>query len=409
MRKASIVAALLLLTPAMSHAKSLEDLLVEKGVITKGEAREATGNAPAKVYYNGGTRFDFADAGFSSQINTLIQTRYTFTDADEDAGDMNTSSFDVNHAQLKIKGNALHEEFSYGFMADFVGASSSGTKTPALKDAYVAWNGCDWFTLKMGQFKTGISRQWNTGDENQQFADRSIVSDYFSFGRQAGAHASTSLMDGALTLGAGIFNGESDGEGTNRSGVDTKHNGIINARYNVMGKMDPYVESDVDWTENPALNIGAAYAHTNFNQTVGTGDNAVLNDFGGDVVDVDANFKYQGISINGEYFVANANPDIGEDYDSQGFYAQAGYFLKPKTLEVAVRYGLIDCDDGKSGGLCSANNLDSINQVTAGINYYWWKHQMKAQFGYDLISQDALGSDDNSNTNRWMLQLSSYL
>lgn len=409
MRKASILAALLLLAPSISHAKTLEDLLVEKGVISKGEAKEALGNAPAKVYYNGGTRLDFADAGFTSKINTLIQTRYAFDDNDEDVGDHNVSSFDIERAKLYITGNALHEEFSYALVTNFVGNHDGDAKAPQLDDAWLRWNGCDWFSVQMGQWKTGVSRQFVSGDQNLQFADRSIASDYFSLGRQAGAMAATSLMDGALTLSAGIYNGESDGEGINRSGVDTKHTGVLNARYNVMGSQDPYVEGDIDWTEAPALNIGAAYAHANFNRVTGAGDTAFLNDTGADIVNVDANFKYMGFSLAGEYYVANVNPDVGEDQSPQGFYVQAGYFLKPKTLEVAARYALIDCDDGKAGGSCGAQGLDSINEAGASVNYYWWKNQLKAQLGYDIISRDFVGSDDNSNSNRWILQLSAYL
>lgn len=402
MRKASILAALLLLAPSISHAKTLEDLLVEKGVISKGEAKEATGNAPAKVYYNGGTRVDFADAGFTTKINTLIQTRYTFFDGDEDIGDHNVSSFDVERAKLYITGNALHEEFSYALVSQFAGEGAH------LDDAWLRWNGCDWFSVQMGQWKTGVSRQFVSGDQNLQFADRSIASEYFDLGRQAGAMVTTSLMDGALTLGAGIYNGESDGEGQNASGVDTKHTGILNARYNVMGKQDPYVEGDIDWTEEAALNVGAAYGHANYNRTTGTGDAAFLNDTGADIVNIDANFKYMGLGISGEYYVANVNPDVGEDQSPQGFYVQAGYFLKPKTLEVAARYALIDCDDGKAGGVCGAG-LDSINEAGVSVNYHWWKNQLKAQLGYDLVSYDVLGDGDNSNANRWILQLSAYL
>ncbi len=399
MRKASILAALLLLTPALSHAKTLEDLLVEKGVISKGEAKEAIGNAPAKVYYNGGTRIDFADVGFTAKINTLLQTRYTFSDNDEDVGDRNTSSFDINKARLSVGGNALHEEFAYYLNTDFSG------DTAELADGWVQWNGCDWFSVKMGQFKTGISRQYNASEHTLQFADRSLASEYFDYGRQTGAHFSTNLMDGALKLGAGIFNGNSDGEGQNLSGKDTKHLGIVNARYNVMGKIDSNVEGDIDWTEAPAMDIGVAYAHSQSENSI---SDTAMDQFDEDTINVDANFKSNGFSLHGEYFVSTAEGDNSDvEADTQGFYVQGGYFLKPKTLEVAARYSLVDCDDGKGSGDCSG--FEHVNQVSASINYHWWKNQMKAQFGYDIISAEPVGTNDNTNSNRWILQLSAYL
>ena len=51
MRKLTVLAALLLLVPTVSQAKSLEDLLVEKGVITKSEARGSSHDSGAKVYW----------------------------------------------------------------------------------------------------------------------------------------------------------------------------------------------------------------------------------------------------------------------------------------------------------------------------------------------------------------------
>ena len=399
MRKASILAALLLLAPAVSQAKTLEDLLVEKGVISKGEAKEAAG-APAKVYYNGGTRFDFADAGVTAQVNTMIITRYTYRDGDEDFADTNSSSFDVNQARIKVSGSALHEEFNYAVNGDFVGTSTDGTKSASLKDAWIQWNGCDWFQARMGQFKTGTSRQYNTDDYQLQFADRTIVSDNFDLGRQAGLRGSASAMDGALDLSAGIYNGESNGEGTNRSGVDTDHTGIVTARWNAMGKMNAMSEGDVDWTDDAAVNVGASYAASSY-----TADQ----DYDTNTITVDANLKTQGFSLHGEYFVADVEPDVGDSVTPQGFYVQAGYFLKPKTLEIAARYGLLDCDDGQAvRGECAAG-VDQVNQASASINYYWWKHNVKAQFGYDNVSKDFSEGDTNQSTNRWMLQLVSYL
>lgn len=405
MRKASILAALLLVAPAVSQAKTLEDLLVEKGVITKGEAKQAVGSAPAKVYYNNGTRFDFSDVGFTTKINTLIQTRYTFNDQDEEAGGRNTSSFDVERARLYVTGNALHEEFSYGINADFVGDSNdSGEKSASLKDAYIAWHGCDWFTLKTGQFKTGLGRQFNASDYQLQFADRSVTSDYFDFGRQAGATASTDLMDGALKLTAGVFNGESTGEGTNLSGNDTRHTGILSARYNVMGQIDSSAEGDIDWTEDAAADVGVSYAHSSANTVTETTSDQPE----GNTVSADVNFKYSGWGFNGEYFVSTTDSDLSDDdVNTQGFYVQGGYFIKPKTLELAARYALIDCDDGAGAGICSG--LDSIDEVSASVNYHWWKHNIKAQLGWVWLSEDAGDGADEVEDNRWLIQLSSYL
>src|SRR5262249_51589103 len=126
MRKSLIIAAALLVAaPAVSQAKTLEELLVEKGGITKTEAKNAgTSSAASKMYWNNGTRFEFPDNGFTAGFATHLEQRYEFFDDDEDFGGRDTSSFEVTKARLIISGTAMHNEFSYYLMPDFVGSKS---------------------------------------------------------------------------------------------------------------------------------------------------------------------------------------------------------------------------------------------------------------------------------------------
>lgn len=407
MRKSILLAGLILLTPAISQAKTLEELLVEKGVITKGEGAAASEGAPGSLSWKNGNRMSYPSEGVTATVATQLQNRYTFTDNDEDSGKGNTSSFDTRRARIIVSGTALHEEFSYVVQTDFVGTKDEdGTKSPDLRDAYIKWAACDWLSLKFGQMKTAISRQENTSSSKLQFVDRSVVSDYMELGRQGGIQASTDLADGMINVAAGMYNGESDGEGRNLSGVDTKETGVLNLRVNALGKMDSYEEGDVNWTEDTAVTVGAAYAHSALNTDVGAG----LEDADKDTISIDANLKSEGLSVHAEYFYQNQDADsYADSVDANGFYVQAGYFLDPKVLEIAARYALLDCDDGKAGGDCSGNN--NINQVAATINYYFKKHNLKAQLGYEFNNEDPEGGDDDDdiNTNKWIFQVSAYM
>ena len=420
MRKASILAAALLLTPALSQAKTLEELLVEKGVITKGEAMSAAPSAmqQGKVYYNKGTTFEFPDAGFTSKINVLLQNRYQYTDNDNDSGERDTSSFDVVRARLVVSGTALHDEFAYKIEPDFVGNHEGSQKVSEVKDAWVAWNNCDWSKIMIGQFKTMYGRQELANDYALQHPDRTLVSDYMAFGRQPGLAGQASLMGGKLVLDAGIFNGTSTGESVNASGnftgnarntsgVDNRELGIIHAQWNAMGKMDTKEEGDIDYTEELALTIGGAYAHNKAN---------IISDDAGDVstrnnrAAADVNAKYRGLGAHLEVFNdAYKNEDTKAKAEPTGGYAQVGYFLKPKVFEIAGRYGILDCDDGKAAGICSG--LDKVNEAGASLNYHWWRHQLKGQLAYTLVNKDLPGdgSDGDTNENRWMFQLTAYL
>ena len=436
MRKASFIAALLLLAPTFSQAKTLEDLLVEKGVITKGEAVTTTASesGPAKVYYNEGTRIDFPDAGFTAQINTMIQARYGFYDEDEDAarrdsdppvsfngagGRVNRSSFDVHRARISVSGTALYQEFAYMVEGDFVGTAtedelagreSDNSKNTTLKDAWIQWQPCQEYATRIGQFRNVFSRQSGTHDAKQQFADRSVVSEHYGLGRMQGINQSAALADGKFVVNAGIFNGTSDLEGTNASGIDTNHLGVVGVRFNPTGTMDPSEEGDVNHTEDLATTVGLSYVMAEAHNDVGLGRQE---DTEFDAANADFGLKYKGFSLQAEYYWRNADlqHDDFDAVETNGGYIQAGLFLKPKTWEIAGRYGYLDCDNGRAGGYCEGN--DNVNEAAATINYYWWKHQLKAQLGYYFINEDRAGvnndqSGSDANTNKWLFQLSSY-
>lgn len=390
MRKLTSLVALLLLAPAITHANSLDELLADKGITAnKGEAK-AAGSEMAKTYYSSGTRFEFPDTGFTTKLNTLIQTRYEFTDNDKGTPDV--SGFDVTKARIGVSGTALHNEFSYMLEGDFAGQSAS------LTDAYIQWQACDNVWARMGQWKTPLSRQYNTHEAKLQFVDRSKASDAFSLGRNQGLSFGTSMMDGQLGFGAGIWNGVSTGEGQNRPAVDNDHAFHVGVRYNPMGSMDVSEEGDLGWTEDAAVSVGAAYVNAP-NTTDSSGLVAVQSDI--QDLSVDANLKYQGFSLHGEFFWEEIDPDGADKVTPLGFYVQAGYFVMPKKLEIAARYGLVDPDNSAL--------YDKENQVTAGVNYYFWAHQLKASFNYDYVQQkDVAGGTEDVSTDRWILGVSGW-
>jgi len=400
-----IAASLLLLAPA-SHAKTLEELLVEKGVITKAEASASTGNSASKVYWNKGTHIDSADSGVTSTVKVGVQPRYTFTDNDRDgSSEPNASSFDVNLARVKLSGSGMDGEWEYELEGDWAKGGADNANTTKLSNAYVQWNNCDWSSIRLGQFKTGVGRQYNTTEFAQQFADRSLPAQAYNLGRQQGLAGMLDLMDGRLKLGAGIFNGGSTGEGENLPGNDTNHTGVVNASFDVIGTMDRGSEGDVNQTENLAWDIGAAYGFTE-------DDYAATETFAADtfkvhLVSVDTGVKVKGFSLQGEYFWQDVDSDLsGETVSDNGAYVQAGYFIMPKKWEVAVRWGLVSCDEESQYALCTG--VDDYNEAAAAINYYIMGHSLKAGLNYSIINVDPNTGEDYKN-NRWIFQVSSIL
>ncbi len=374
MHKAGILVAALLLLPAVSQAKTLDELLVERGVVAK-DGYAAGGMSAGRVYYDNGTRVEFPDNGFTFGINTQFITRYDYTDVDGAADEI--SEFSVESARVVVSGSALNKEFEYMVSGDFV-------DSPSIKDAWLKWNACDWVWAKMGRYKTGVSRQWNNHDTKLQFADRSIASERYNFGRSEGLSVGGG-MEG-FSWGLAAFNDASDAE-------NTDHLWIANARYS-MGDINAYAEGDVDNSADHGFTVGAAYAMSDSDSvtfdTFAAGEDVT-------VLNLDAMWKFQGWSLAGEWYTAEE--DGGDDRDEDGWYAQAGYFIIPSELEVAGRYSMVSYDDS-----------DARDQTTGwdlGLNYYWWKHQLKAQLNYSQSTDEARGGAE-TDTDRFILQLVSW-
>ena len=296
-------------------------------------------------------------------------------------------------------GTALNSEFEYKAEAEL-----GGTTSARATDVYLQWNACDWGSLRMGQWKTPISRQYNTSFSLLQFVDRTVVSNLASFGRQNGAGVKTKLMDDQLELGATIVNGRSTGEGQDLPGNDNKVGGFVQARYAAMGEQNPYEESDVAQTKDAALSIGAAYGFEK--DAFYEEDVDITDDHDIQALSVDTIFKLEGFSLALEYFWKQSDPELSEKSTLNGGYVQLGYFLAPKEVELAARYGIADCDDGRVYGECIGNK--TINQATAGLNYYWWGQHLKAQLNYDFVQEDAVEGAKDTNTNKYTLALASW-
>ena len=388
MRKLLLIAALAMVFPISSQAKTLDDLLVEKGVVSE-EGRAS--NHGSKVYWNKGTRLEFPDTGFSTNVFTEIRTRYEFFDASDKTDESNSSNVDVRNARIGVSGHMLNREFTYFVKAALTSEQAVENdliENAGLLDAYITWAPCDMGSVTLGQFKSAISRQYNTALVNLQLPDRSVVSDHFTLGRHQGAAFALDAIDGVSIVGQVL-----NGEGINGVGDNTDHVYAVAVRVPLAGEIDSFSESDVEHTQDLAADIGAAYAYIK------------EGDLDHSVISADLNVKSNGLSANLEYFQGNQDVAGGSSITDRGGYAQAGYFLTPKELEIAARYGYLDCETGE--GLCMGDG-SKVNEASVALNYYWWKHHLKGQVGYSYINQDAGGGAEDINSNRWLLQLSGW-
>jgi hypothetical protein len=66
-----------------------------------------------------------------------------------------------------------------------------------------------------------------------------------------------------------------------------------------------------------------------------------------------------------------SNPVSGDDVDSNGFHAQVGFMVIPKTLELGLRYAMIEPDE-------DTDDAD-VSEARLVFGYFWHGHNLKFQ------------------------------
>jgi phosphate-selective porin OprO/OprP len=211
------------------------------------------------------------------------------------------------------------------------------------------------------------------------------VADAFKHGYDIGAVLYGKIAGGLAYYNVGVFGGA--GQTRTRNSNDNAF--IARVAVNPLGDM-AYSEGDLDVSEKPLLSIGANYLRNTFNKTtpatgatldstasnvsgwigttLGTATDKIDTDsYGGDLA-----FKWMGLSLQGEYLLGQADAQVGgQKKRAHGFYAQTGYMIIPKKLEVAFRYSYLD----KNRSVIN----DLITEQIGAVSYYFSKHNLKIQ------------------------------
>ncbi len=374
-------------------AKTLEDVLKEKGVITEEDYKAVTKSRPLDYKIGKGFTLVSPDEKFQLSMGARLQSRYTFTDKETA---QNISEFRVRRMKLFLSGYAYTKDLTYKLQVNF---ADSGK---LLEDAWLNYSLMDEAQVLFGQEKVQFARQEITSSGAQQFVDRSNATDTFKVGRDTGVMLHGKIAKGVVNYNVGVYGGV--GQNKLRSSNDNAF--AARVAFNPFGDL-PYSEADLEQSGKPLLSIGANYFKDTLKKTSATAfeDNNLsfagssgwlgkgastfsasekvdVNTFG-----IDAAFKWMGFSAQGEYFAGQAD---GQDSDktlrAHGFYAQAGYFIIPKHLEVAARYSFVDPDRDKS--------QDLQTETQGAISYYFSKHNLKLQADVTNIHKQPARSDD---------------
>lgn len=401
MQKQLIIAGLagLLFNGQSATAKTLEDVLKEKEVITEEDYKEVTKSKPLQYLPGKGFTFTSDDEMFRLSLGGRLQTRLTYTDYDGDSSKPNATKAEVRRMKLWLSGNAYSKDLTYLLQTDFTQSGSS----KLLEHAYFNYRLQDELQILAGQTKVPFGRQWLNSSGALQFVDRSITSDTFRPGYDTGMKLSGYIMKGLLTYDLGIYGGA--GQSTTRTSSENAYAGRV--MVNPFGNM-AYGESDLDNSAKPLLSIGANFYGNTLKKTTATSfetnNIALAGSSGwlgkgistfatGERVDIstwgaDAAFKWQGVFAEAEYLAGEAEGGrSGKHLRANGFYGQVGYCVIPKKLELALRYSFVEPNKSKSN--------DLIRDTSGAVSWYFDKHNLKLQGDVTNSNDESKGDTDD--------------
>ena len=438
MKKRIAIAGLLAMALAAQSAgaKTLEDVLKEKGVITEADYNDIVKSAPksAPVAYKLGSGFSFTapDEKFQLTIGGQVQARYTFTQKDGANAVSNVSAWNIPRARTFFSGYFLSKDLTFKSYQDWAALNNWNTGTTnsntskVMLETLINYRIVDEAQFRIGQDKVQYSRQYITSSSQNEFVDNSFVTSAFVPTYDTGVSVLGSVAKGLFTYNAAWVGGN----GQNTIAGDNNNSYNFRLTLNPFGEFQ-YSESDIQGSAKPQLTMGTSYYHDNVRlnyaaattssttpavttpaaTTVETTNLGYLNTTTGwlgknlstfttgapaseninvQMLEFDTAFKWMGLAVQAEYFWGQANSSVrsSKNVISKGFYAQAGYMVLPKTVELAVRYNWMDYNAYKTDSLKS--------EVQGAISWYINSHNLKLQA--DVTSSTYQANAANSNS-----------
>jgi phosphate-selective porin OprO and OprP len=317
----------------------------------------------------------------SAEINISNRMQVRMTDEDrevEPVGDPDRTSFTIRRMRTKFDGWVYTKDLTYELQFD------TAQQTNLLQDANVNYDltkGKKMFMLKAGQYKVPFGRQQLTSSGNQQFVDRSVVSDTFARGRDIGLQLWGTPLNSKIDWRVGVFNG--NGRTATRNDNDDLQ---LDARLTWQPFGDvKYSEGDFDSTTKPLFAIAAQYESNEFPIAAAGSTPAHADDR--TIVGGDAVFKFKGFFVFLDYYQREHDRTSGlSDFDDEGYNLQAGYFVIPQKLEIALRFSEFDPN----------SDVDDNEREERGIalGYFFNKHNHKLQADYRELENNATRTTD---------------
>ena len=348
-----------------------------------------------------GLSFNSNDDRVNMKLSFRVQSLASF-ESDESGNNQEMKAM-VRRMRLKSKGYIYNPKFEYklelalsnrdqGISKD---ASRVSDGSKIVLDAVMKYNINKRHQIWFGQTKLPGNRERVISSMALQFVDRSNVNSKFNIDRDFGVQyrLKQKIANMPLTLAAAI----TTGEGRNITASNEENGLSYTGRIefypfgNFTSKGD-YFSADLKREIKPKLAIGITSCYNeNTNRSGGQlgefveiNDSSIFNDI--TTLFVDAIYKYNGLSIMGEYANKKLSEVIAGYTSGNGYVGQLGY-LFDNNYEIAARYTSVDLAKGMDDKL-------KTTEYTLGLSKYIVGHKLKVQTDISYITKENI-ADSN--------------
>jgi len=362
-------------------------------------------NSP-RVGYDNGLFISSADDDqfpFQLRFNNQSQIRYvsfqpSVATWEDGAGNVSSvterSAFELTRGRAIFSGYAFDSKLTYNLSIDYTTVSASQL------NFWTYWLSYEFnrrFSLFIGQGLVPGTREWLTPYLFLQGPDYSLATTFFRPSLSQGVWASGELTD-SVKYRAMLSNGFNT-LGSSQQQLDSRMTMSGSIWAEPLGPFGPGF-SDFEWHHSPAVRLGTSFTQspnrgqqgnanlpenvdlrltngTLLTQTGALAPGVTLNSYTVSLGAIDIGWKYQGFSISSELYLRELSSLKGDgpvprssifDY---GGYAQCGYFVQPKTLELYARTSQI------------AGPYGSGSEYAGGANYFLLPDKQNLRFTFD--------------------------
>jgi phosphate-selective porin OprO/OprP len=330
------------------------------------------------------------------QFGGLVQVQSEAGDQGDARFSDGNDRFYLRRARLNAAGRFL-DEFNFRAELELAGSLTNTSAFRAqLTDAFINWNRFDSANVRAGQFKTPFGFEQMYQDSQLTFAERSLVSDRLTPGRQLGAQAGGEYWFDRFNWAVGVFNG---------NGINQNFND--NDRFLEVGRVSVapvsgrYFERPTRWTigidsfRSRDANVSVP---TEFGIDSTPTSTAKDNVFAGvrRGIGYDSQVQVGPVEAWGEYLQVTFDPTDRlplRHLKSNGWSGQLSAFVIENKLQLAARRERFDPNTNAGH--------NATRTTTIGANWYFKQNDIKLQL--DWLRSDVPGLTKTQQ--KWIARL----